>query len=361
MNQWTTMLASDLLRAPGRRFPYIDIMRGFMVALVVVAHTYGQADLRSDSWLYHLNPTGWATKVFVMLTGFSAVIILGAGDPQRAAKIYRRALEVGLIAWLSNALSMIWSHRGLDALIPALSFQLPWSISQYLIPTTVVLLLAPTMARIVHRIGAGLTLLLVLLLSMLVDAAAALGLASEDSVLGALLYGNPIVTIPLLHYIFAALAALCFAIFVCQLGVRHNGALGKLWAGLVGVGLGFLIIDTFFEHWLGDWNEFVNPIVAWSRFVVFMHFSLWCSRRIQFHAVRAFVTFVTPIGRSALLVFIAHRPVVHGVGGLMRRYDMTEALRLGLLLVLVFAILQFGLWLRKRLGWVDHGLARVGL
>jgi hypothetical protein len=354
----------DLLASKTNRLAYVDLMRGWMICLVVIAHCFGQASLDESSWIASLNPTGWATKVFVMLTGFSALIILGADRPANARRIYRRAAQVAMIALVSNVLSIILTRGSLGAGLDSLSFRLPWTISQFLIPTSIILAASPMVAWLCRRYGAGMVVIGSVATWFGSDWIGWYWAESLDGVARLALVGNDIISLPLLHYVLAGISVQAMAAWL--VGMAQSGDLSRLKKfsfTAVSLGGAILIGDGLWDAWIGELDHVINPAIALSRFVVFMHLSLWISRAAVRGSAWAdgLAQFIGPIGRSALLIFVGHRPVVHAVGALVQDWGRFDLAKLLIMIIWVFVILQFGLWMRSQWPRLDRRLTSIGL
>lgn len=84
----------------------IDLCRGLLFALMANTHALDLAQvakdhwLRSDIWL----PNGWATVVFVVLSGYGAGYIFSVREPDTARNraLRRRGVEILAVMLVSN-------------------------------------------------------------------------------------------------------------------------------------------------------------------------------------------------------------------------------------------------------------------
>ncbi len=362
LSRWA-IVPTDLLASKNNRLAYVDFMRGWMICLVVIAHCFGQSAMQQDSWLWNLNPTGWATKVFVMLTGFSALVILRADRKENANRIYRRALQVALIALISNMLSVMLTKVSITAAIDSLLFRLPWTISQFLIPTALILAISPSVARLCHRFGSGHIVLVCVVVWFGSDWLAWYYGENLTGLAELALHGNAIISLPILHYVLAGMSVQALAAWLADCASEKDTQSLKLFSlSSFGIGTAVLIGDMYWNDWIGDIDHLLNAAVALSRFVVFLHLSLWICRAAEIGSDWALklAGFIKPIGQSALLIFIGHRPVVHAVGALVNDWSRFELAKLVFLIVWVFVILQFGLQIRARSNLLHRRLASLG-
>lgn len=132
--------------------------------------------LRSDIWL----PNGWATVVFVVLSGYGVGYIYSVRLPEsvRNAALRRRAREILAVMFGSNyAFAALRQYAGgetsvltdIEWWLGFFTMESPWTISGVLLPTTLVLLVAPSVMRL-FRFGPWLTLFAILSAQVVVGA-----------------------------------------------------------------------------------------------------------------------------------------------------------------------------------------------
>jgi len=152
---------SQVVATQNNRVTFIDAARGLFIFWMLAAHTLTLADVPADHFLQVLRPAGWSTLNFIMLTGFSLAIFYSTSSSLKQGtqgKLLRRALQVGVIALVSNFFFVILRYiagGNLDAsaLFQILSLQTPWTISAVLLPTAIVLCASPFLLRTLFRIG----------------------------------------------------------------------------------------------------------------------------------------------------------------------------------------------------------------
>lgn len=134
----------------------IDMCRGLLFILMTNTHALRLIEFGpthwtgSDLWL----PNGWATIVFVVLSGYAAGYLLADRTPlrERDKRLRRRGLEILVVMFLTNAAfaSLRAVSRGESPLLSQLDWYIgffnldtEWTISGVLLPTGLTLLIAP--------------------------------------------------------------------------------------------------------------------------------------------------------------------------------------------------------------------------
>ena len=91
-----------------KRLQYIDLSRGLAVIWMIASHALGRAEIPPDHVLQWIRPHGWATYGFVMISGFSVALLFPWIENNAALireKLWRRAFQIGAIAYVSKWLS----------------------------------------------------------------------------------------------------------------------------------------------------------------------------------------------------------------------------------------------------------------
>lgn len=145
------------------RFVLLDASRGLFLFWMIVAHALGLAAVNRDSVLAYLVPPAgsWLSERFVVLSGFTVAWVFGERILRPGAsgwKLYRRGLQIGSIAFLSNLVSRLIVDAVEGCLTRASVFetvtlQREWSISWILLPTTLLLLVSPWILRLGRLVG----------------------------------------------------------------------------------------------------------------------------------------------------------------------------------------------------------------
>jgi hypothetical protein len=139
----------------GPRVKVIDGARGLFVSWMIVAHALTLAGIAEDHLLQMLRPRGWATTCFIALTGFSLGVLVEwspADGRARSWRLRRRALQIGVAAYLSNVLyrageAALDGHLSAAYLLRLATFREAWSISAILLPTSLFLAASPALLR----------------------------------------------------------------------------------------------------------------------------------------------------------------------------------------------------------------------
>lgn len=142
------------------RISTIDMCRGLLFILMANTHALSLAQvdhdhwLRSDLWL----PNGWATVAFVILSGYGAGYLLSERRPElmRDRALRRRGIEIFVVMLASNLAFALLRKVAEHDLASVFQFawwfgfvtlETEWSISGVLLPTALLLLLAPRIMR----------------------------------------------------------------------------------------------------------------------------------------------------------------------------------------------------------------------
>src|SRR5262245_2517959 len=139
-----------------QRVSLIDVTRGLLVLLMTSAHALALSKVsdnsfwRSAYWLPH----GWATVCFILLSGYTMGFLLPWQGHQAVTrtKLLRGSRDLLVVMFVSNVVFLALRHVAegtQQALLHwrwwlgLLTFETPYSISAILLPTGVLLMLAP--------------------------------------------------------------------------------------------------------------------------------------------------------------------------------------------------------------------------
>ena len=139
-----------------QRVSLIDVTRGLLFLLMTSAHALVLSKVSVDSfwrsayWLPH----GWADVCFILLSGYTMGFLLPWQGHQAVtrSKLFRCSRDILVVMFVSNVVFLALQHvadGNQDALLQwrwwlgLLTFETPYSISAILLPTGVLLLLAP--------------------------------------------------------------------------------------------------------------------------------------------------------------------------------------------------------------------------
>ncbi len=142
----------------------IDIARGLLIVLMINSHALTHARvpashfLYSDLWL----PNGWATSLFVVVSGFAAGFLFAPriGEPRLRQLLHHRAAALLTVMLVSNALfasSREWMYGDPERIGSEdwwwgfATLETEWTISGVLMPTALMLLLAPVVLAQARR------------------------------------------------------------------------------------------------------------------------------------------------------------------------------------------------------------------
>jgi hypothetical protein len=312
------------------RLEFIDIARGLFIVWMIAGHALTLAGVPLDHPLQWLRPIGWATVCFVLLTGITIPLVYDCRGgvrvrPGARRRLWRRAFEIGLIAFLSNFASrMITASLSGDLSLAyiwgVLTFQIPWSISAILIVTTCVLISAPTLLWLARRVR---PLSLFLAVSILIVGFDLLlrGDGKWIAVPSGLrqwlkdggLFGFPVVPLVLYSFWIFSQANLAKQVYWTK-GLRGVIA---LFAVLVGGSLVIVMLDS-------------RPLecIRWlTRFGMIIGIAIMIGKVRIFAAPKAVLG---GLGRIGLFVFILHRPVLHiifhALGGILSGPDLATVM-----------------------------------
>lgn len=351
----------------GRHAP-IDLCRGLLFALMANTHALQLAGvpsshwLRSDLWL----PNGWATVVFVVLSGYGAGYIFSVRQPvaERDRALRHRGGQILLVMLGSNLLfaalrdmnsGSASTPRSLDWWLGFLTLETAWTISGVLLPTGLVLLVAPWVIRHVQHapwksLGQG------MLLSALVSAWAIWisGTEVAGSWLARVFLIEGLGGFPVLPFLVNG----CFGIW---LGILHRRSPYRWHTALVVLMAvqGGVYLSTFLppDPWLSGFRASLGALGKFG----WMFAVALCLTSTPLHRLAAPVE---KIGRFALGSFVMHRVFLQvlalgmGVAGVV-------ALPPGAAYVVLFSGTMLLTWTlclwRERVHWVDAFFRRLAM
>jgi hypothetical protein len=291
------------------RIEFIDIARGLFIVWMIVGHSLSMAGVPLDHPLQWLRPTGWATFCFVLLTGVTIALVYispGRVKSRTRAKLWRRAFEIGLIAFLSNSASRMVTaslsgELSVTYVWAVLTFQIPWTISSILIVTTCVLLSAPVLLWFSRTVPPLSLFLAVSTLTVGFDLLMQydgkwIGLSAEvrQWLKAGGLFGFPVV--PLVLY---SIWLFCQANLAIKVSVTEGRwGVTALFAVLVGSSFAILMLGC----------RQLTCINLLTRFGVSIGIAMVIAEMGVFATPKALLG---ALGRVGLLVFIFHRPIIH--------------------------------------------------
>lgn len=299
------------------RINSIDMCRGVLFILMTNTHALGLAQInaihwaRSDLWL----PNGWATIVFVVLSGYAAGYLLSEREPEakRDELLRRRALDILAVMFVSNTAFAALRElaRGTTDSIFSftwyagfLTLSTEWTISGVLFPTALVLLVAPWVFR-------GCKIAPFWMISGLLICQLGLTILSQS--LKNTPYNDTWIIEFLLLKGFGGFPVAPFLINGCigiWLGMTHRRN-EKSWLPIIGVLTvwQFLIYFSSFTPTSLYWNILFKTTSALGKFGTLF---LLATALVRLLPIRL-ASFIEIIGRHALGSFVMHRVFLQGL------------------------------------------------
>ena len=333
------------------RVALIDGARGLFLFWMVTAHALGLAGVRDTSPLAFLIPpqSAWLSERFVVLSGFTVAWVFAEralAARAVARRLWKRAGQLAVIAYLSNAasacaLDLLGGTLTPETLGGVLRLDRPWSISWVLLPTVVLLLLAPAVLEAAKRVGAT-------------------GLFASATILGLLFHGPA-------RFVLEALER-------NAVGAALHLDLGRLF-GIVLVGLWGLTLALVVRRvrLLAFAEVYAVSSVAVFAAGYYFHVTPFVGIVSRFGLLLgvAALIFVAPgtalvratlqlLGRNALLVFIGHRLLEQTQRHALARVlgpEATAAAVTATTLAILFAVCHY----RESHAALSTRLKRVGL
>lgn len=294
-----------------KRSKTLDVFRGLLFVLMANTHAMTLSGLDSSHWLFgdFWLPNGWATVVYVILSGYGIGWIFTVRHPPAmyGPLLRHRSAVILVVMLLSNsifAIGALAQHGDLSQAftwgwwIGFVTLTTPWSISGVLLPTALVLLCAPALVQLC-RTWPWQTLSALLLAQIAVTVAAQALLASGSAEHWAVRFflTEGLGGFPVLPFVLNG----CLG---CWLGIyRHHNE--PLW--LYGIALLLLVqlcvfASTFAPPAL-SWSIFRNTLGPTGKFAwIFL-----CAGLLARSGYRPLVAPIALIGKFALATFVAHR------------------------------------------------------
>jgi hypothetical protein len=320
------------------RVEFIDVARGLFISWMIVGHSLSLTGVPWEHPLNLLRPRGWATYCFVMLAGLSLAVLYNGRTrvkPVSAKRLWRRALEIGLIAFLSNVFSRVVTSSfsgdlGLSFVLDVMLFRNQWTISGILLVPMFLLFLAPMLLWCAERVRSLTYFLAVSTVVAGIDLFVEshwfmhIPIPIQESLIGGGLFFFPVVTLVLYSIWSFSLANLATQL------LRANGWFRGAWLLVV-------LLSACFGITILSGGE-LRSFGCFGHFLIAIGLSLVVSQIAAFAPLR---DTLGSLGRVGLLIFILHRPILHLVfcGGnenfaaeTLAVLMMTFALGLGLLM-----------------------------
>jgi len=338
---------------------FIDVSRGIFLIWMITAHALWLAKIPQSNALFYLRPPGWATTCFIMLSGLSIAIVFL--DPNRSFKKVRnrllsRAVEIGSIAYISNLIFRtvqieIEGTLFFSTVVDILTFQYPWSISAILIPVFIVLLLAPFLIKISHGLSPWVLFACGTLIALSYTVIERITPAAIQETLWfqiCFLNPNPLNFFPL--YRFSSLGIWCFALGV----LLHEGILKQeSWKIITPVCFLFLLSCNFIPNFKAC---LPSSIIFANHFLISIGFAMLIANLQNLIFLKKLLSL---IGRSSLLVFIIHRPLLQAQNFLLMDKDSPETL-FGILLIITICTCVMICWMKEHYPDLGKKLKMIG-
>ena len=159
------LLQKTSQRSNKNRIGFIDLTRGILFLLMTNTHAKNLAGVPENTFWYSgwWLPGGWATTSFIVLSGFSIGYIFDWRNSTKRInrKLLRRSREIFLVMFFSNIMMLFFSlllkgqlsdMTALKWWIGLITFHTPYSISAILIPTSLLLIIAPALLALENKI-----------------------------------------------------------------------------------------------------------------------------------------------------------------------------------------------------------------
>ncbi|MCP4234306.1 MAG: DUF1624 domain-containing protein [Aestuariibacter sp.] len=297
----------QILGESGKRIIFIDVSRGLLIAWMIISHSLGRAQISGDHILQWFRPHGWATFGFVMISGFSLGYLFKQTNDNKISlrsKIWKRAFQIGAAAYFSNlafltAKAYLSGDFNIMLFFNIASFQHPWGYSAILIPTTLLLLIAPFLLNIASRHQPSYLLIVTTIIISIVDTLLQTAPSSWqlNPFFQALFLRNDLTIFPIGSLLLYAIWTFFFANWL-----KHPSSQKHKWIITVIAGcILFTYIRTITPYSSSNPGFFA---VA-SRFPIILIIGIAICNMPFLTTIR---NALGRMGRSALLVYIFHRP-----------------------------------------------------
>ena len=357
-------LALNLQAAKQGRVEIIDTIRGLLLYWMIISHSIHQAGIPTDHPLQWLRPFAWMSSSFAMVTGLSLAVIY-AHRPFKAwagsVKIWARAKDLFLIAFISNALSVAWRDKSFSAAWASLLFENQWSISQYLLPTIVMLILAPLLIIMSKKTKPF--QLFIALIAVIATVNGVLALVGSNLAhyrfFYAIVEGNGVLNVSMSNFLTASFFA--FGLGIAIKKSTSSPHLIAIWPMLIAFSLIFLFNQAWFETaFSGDVHMGYESLLAISRFVISAQLAILVGLLRWVPLFDCFNKLIGTLGQNSLLIFILHRPVCHVVGGILGKTVESEYIVVLLGAATTMMLMWMICQLRKKWVPMNSSLAKIG-
>jgi hypothetical protein len=346
----------------------IDLCRGMLFILMANTHAMSVTHIPSKHWLFSdlWLPNGWATAIFVVLSGYGVGFICGARAPTEARwqALCTRSRQILAVMVSSNIFFAMMRElvAGNNAPLHSLSWwtgmvtlDTPWTISGVLLPTALVVVCGPALFKWMRK--SPWLLLGALLLARLATAAISLNVANTPAAtnwLVRILFVEGLGGFPVLPFLLNG----CIGVW---LGLMRNVD-EYAWRGIIFICmfLQLLVYATSFFDTNAGILLFVGTFSAVGKFA-WMFMLAHAAKLLVPHVVTAPIEL---IGKFALGSFVMHRLFMHGLNQVLPQVSATGVqmeeryfLMWSLTLLLCWGLCIF----RKQSVWIDAPFRRMAL
>ncbi|TFW30674.1 acyltransferase family protein [Massilia horti] len=345
----------------------VDVFRGLLFALMVNSHALTLAHVPPSHWFWTdwWLPKGWATVVFVILSGYGVgLVYTQRAVASRAPRLQRRCLQLlGVMAASNTVFAMLREASAgnfevvstMNWWLGFLTFETKWTISGVLLPTAMVMLCGAAIIR--WTLKSPWTVLAALAVARLAVTALTLQLAptphAQDWLVRFLLFkgfgGYPVVPFVING---------CIGIWLGVMRRQREPAWKAAMAALLLLQLAFYLSFCLLPGaLLTQGLKTLSPLGKFACVFIVTH-------QFERFGPRALVEAVEMVGRFALGSFVMHRVFIQllayamaayalAVGGFEQRY---------VVLVAGTLFLTWGLChLRQRIELVNAPFRRLAL
>lgn len=342
------------------RIHFIDTARGIFLYWMIAVHSLTLSGLPRDSILWLLQPGGWATTSFVMLSGFSAALIFfknKKGFLASKKRILRRSKEIAIIAYLSNLVFtslrlIIESSFSIDALIKIATFQYKWGISGALIPIALILWLTPLLIALTYKSSPWTLFSIMFLINTIIEVIPIYSptVIQENMIFQiCFFFDTPYFDFPIIRL--TGLAMLSFS-----LGILFKKEIlsQKHWVYITPICLLIYIlykVSPFVEFII---LEFVLHTI---KFLISIGIALILCKLPFLLYLRKFFEL---LGRSSLMIFIAHRIILQGILVLFTSLISTQKLLVIVMIFITLGVSTLLCWIKDSNEWLTKKMKRIG-
>jgi len=311
-----------------------------------------------ELWL----PNGWATTSFIMLSGLTIPLVYRWQDVAYSsikAKVQRRAKEILIVMFLSNTLMLLLKmtiqgniYRALDISwwLGLITFNTPYSISAILIPTGLLMCIAPYLVKFEGKIGWKLfsltSLALVLFLWSLKE-----GYSDSSNRLFQLLFTQGIGGFPVMPFIGLGVAGMSIGFIIAKKYVQNKPR------GILIICLSFIVFHGVFVLLT---QSDLPGFLALSRFALLCCLGVLLMNIKVLGYLKAYFSL---IGKYALFSFLLHRVILQTIVVLLSILPVVLTNEIKYLASLVTTMVLIGCFclVRRNVKWIDDSFKKIYL